>query len=379
MEEFNLCLQPGFLRVIYMLKVFLNIIRFVVPVILIVKTIFDFYKNVIDPNNKEGLKSIKNRVIACIIVFLVPTFINLLMNFVENIVGASSYNGVTECWTFANLEYIETIEKERKEEELTAYLTEKEQLLSKSDQYKLAIQKIVESNKKSSGVGKYANNTNQIKCNTGSSYNNDLYNVVRTAGYKTREGVVAAAIYLSSQINVHIPYFWSGGHFHTYNGYYDGGDSFMGVSDKWGCNVKMAFGGTDAQKNGVNYPFGMDCSGFVTWSIYNGGYYTGDSSQELRFATNTSMLKSIGGVSVSSVKIKNAKGKVKPGDIAYKSGHVGLVVEVHDSYLMIAEEASYKKGLIVSKVKYNRFTDIVLMDNFYENYKKNSPMWDGFK
>jgi len=56
-----------------------------------------------------------------------------------------------------------------------------------------------------------------------------------------------------------------------------------------------------------------------------------------------------------------------------------MVVEVKDDYFMVAEEKGYKYGLVVTKVKYNKFTHILLMDNFYANYKKNSPLWSGFK
>ena len=208
-----------------------------------------------------------------------------------------------------------------------------------------------------------------------------LFNTVRSAGYKSREGVTAAAIYLASHIDVHIPYFWSGGHFHSYNGYSDTGENLIGVADKWGCDVKMAFGGTDKQKNGVAYPFGMDCSGFLAWAIFNGGYYTGDSGQSIRISTDSTPPSSIGGISVSSVKTSNAKGKIKPGDIAHKSGHVGMVIAVSDSGFTIAEEMNYANGLVVTEHKYSssRFTSIILMDNFYANYQKGKTLWSKFK
>ena len=225
-----------------------------------------------------------------------------------------------------------------------------------------------------------SNNKNMIKCNSGSNYNTNLYNNVRTAGYKTRNGVVAAGLYLSSHIDVHIPYFWSGGHFHSYNGYSDKGDNFMGVPNKWGCQVKMAFGGTESQKNGSPYPFGLDCSGFVAWAIFNGGYYTGDKNQEIYISTS-SVPGSIGGIRVSNVSVRNAKGSIKPGDIAYKNGHVGLVVAVSNNGFTVAEERGYKYGLVITEHKYSKstFTNIVLMDNFYNNYKKGTSLWNGFK
>lgn len=380
LENISPCLQPFFLRIIYYLKIILQIIRFVIPILLIFKMGLTFYKGLINPSEKAPIKNVTGKIIACVIVFLVPTLIKLIMALIEQIIGVNYYNGVTECYTFANMEYIKILEQNQLDEAMNTYLTEREQALNDYEKMKLALERVAQSNKQINSVGEYANNKNMIKCGTGSQYNTGLYNNVRTAGYKTREGVVAAALYLSSYIDVHIPYFWSGGHFHSYYGYNDSGNNFMGVPNKWGCDVKMAYGGTDVQQDGVAYPFGMDCSGFVVWSIYNGGYYTGSESQQLRISTS-SVPSSIGGISVSSVTFKNSKGQVKPGDIAYKSGHVGLVVEVSGNKIKIAEEKGYKDGLVITEHSYSSksFSHIVLMDNFYNNYQKDKPLWEGFK
>lgn len=376
----DICMNPLFLRIIYYCKVLLNILRFLVPIILIIKTIIAFYKGILTPDDKEIVSKLKGRIIACIIVFLIPTIINLFMNLISKAMESKIYNGFTECHEFASLDYIKILESMKLEEEEAKYLSEKEQKLAEYDKLKLTLKKINYSNKNSLKVGDSANKGDMIKCNSGSTYNTSLYNNVRTAGYKTRNGVVAAGLYLSSHIGVHIPYFWTGGHYHSYSGYQDKGDNLMGVPNKWGCMVKMAFGGTGAQKDGSLYPFGVDCSGFVAWAIFNGGYYTGDQSQEI-FINTKSTPSSIGGVSVSNVSVGSSKGKIKPGDIAWKKGHVGLVVEVSDSGFTVAEAKSYKKGLIVTNHKYSSssFTKIILMDNFYSNYKKSSSLWSGFK
>ena len=375
----ELCFQPFFLRIIYFVKLALNIMRFVVPIGLIVTVTLNILKGVIDPKSEDGKKNIKTKVIAAIIVFLIPSVINLVMSLIENIAGVNNYNGITECYEFANLDYIKQLEEEIAEEEYQKYLSERDLDLEKAAQYKLAIQKMVESNRNALTIGKNANNDNMIACETGSQYNTDLYNYVRSAGYKTREGVVAAALYLSSHIDVHIPYFWSGGHNHNYNGYQDYGENFMGVPDKWGCDVKMAFGGTSAQKDGQYYPFGIDCSGFISWAILNGGYYTG-GNQSVIISTKSPPSTSLKGINVEVVSSGNAKGKIKPGDVAHKSGHVGMVVEVSSDSYKVAEAASYKSGLVIKEYKYgSNFDHIILMDNFYENYQKGEAMWNGFR
>ena len=79
----DICMNPLFLRIIYYCKVLLNILRFLVPIILIIKTIIAFYKGILTPDDKEIVSKLKGRIIACIIVFLIPTIINLFMNLIS--------------------------------------------------------------------------------------------------------------------------------------------------------------------------------------------------------------------------------------------------------------------------------------------------------
>ena len=228
-----------------------------------------------------------------------------------------------------------------------------------------------------------ANNRSYLSCGEGPNYNQELFSYVRGAGYKTREGVVAAAIYLSSTMPNRVPYFWSGGHYHdwTFRNYgkvspHSGGD-FIGISKYFGCEARMDFGGTAVQPDGQYFKFGLDCSGFVAWAILNGGYFTG--SNKIVISTKAKV-SSIGGVSVESSSFSNAKGRIKPGDIVFKSGHTGMVIDVSDSKLTIAEAAGAKKGLIISTtgLSGSGWSSVSLMDNFYNNYQKDVPIWSGF-
>ena len=375
------CLNPLLLRIIYFGKIFLNLLKFVIPILLIIKVTIEVYKGVLRTNDGIDIQKIKNKVIAAVLIFLVPTVVSILFNLIGGTTN-TSYSGLSQCLEFASPEYIEELEKERTEQEMALYLAESEKNLSAYEKIVAETRAIVASNKQSTTVGTPASSSNLIKCGSGSNYNTALFNAVRSAGFKTREGVVAAAIYISSHIDVHIPYFWSGGHFHSYSGYSDTGENLIGIPNKWGCDVKMDFGGTDKQKDGVAYPFGTDCSGFIAWAIFNGGYYTGNSSQKIIVSTSGSLPQSsLGDVKVSSVSTSSAKGKIKPGDIAFRKGHVALIIEVNDSGFTVAEEKGYDYGLVVSKYNYSnsKFTHIILMDNFYQNYQKGTALWSKFK
>ena len=81
--DFYICDTLGFLQVMNLIKTLLNILRFVIPIIVILMLIMDLTKNVINPNEKEGMKKIVTRVSAAVIVFLVPTIINLIVYFIN--------------------------------------------------------------------------------------------------------------------------------------------------------------------------------------------------------------------------------------------------------------------------------------------------------
>lgn len=88
----------GLISVIKIIKTVLNVIRFAVPIGLIVMTIIDVSKNVINPDDKDSLKKIGTRAIAAVVVFLIPTIVNLVMNIID--IGFSNSQGynVSDCW-----------------------------------------------------------------------------------------------------------------------------------------------------------------------------------------------------------------------------------------------------------------------------------------
>lgn len=97
---FNWCNESGVITVFKFLKDALNLVRLAVPIALIVWTIIELFKNVINPDDKDSKKKIGNRIIAAFIVFLVPTIVNLVMNLVDIGIGSGKgydYN-ISECW-----------------------------------------------------------------------------------------------------------------------------------------------------------------------------------------------------------------------------------------------------------------------------------------
>lgn len=177
---------------------------------------------------------------------------------------------------------------------------------------------------------------------------------ISLAGYGTRKAVVAAAKYLSEEED--IPYYWGGKRLEH------------GIDETWGQERVMNWDGTDVQFKGSSYPYGLDCSGFVSWAIYNGGFnietsWTGgyaDYAQKYDFS------------------VENLKGgKIQEGDLLYRDGHIAIITDlnVKDNTIKVAEEKGYYEGMVVTElniddyVKNANFTSILSMEDFYNNDK----------
>ena len=196
------------------------------------------------------------------------------------------------------------------------------------------------------------NITNFLKENESSieQINISIKNDVANAGPGTREGVVAAAKALTNELlkyNVRLPYI-SGIKNQNYGKY-----SGYGVDPNWG-NYGVWF----SDLYDMNYfQNGLDCSGFIDWAIHNGGYKYNQYSSSYYH-------DKIG-------KAYNASDYIaKEGDLLWRQGHVGLVVDVINNKYIVAEEHGGGYGLILSEYdtkKPGEFTDVVDMSSFYEN------------
>lgn len=141
-----MCLEPLFLRILYLSKIFINILRFAVPILLIFKLILDIYNQVINPGEKEGMTKIGKRIIAAVIVFMVPLFVNILINFISEATDANTNSGLQQCMEFANIEYIEVLETKKYQEQLEKYNQESNDNLSKYEKIVKAVRETVKNN-----------------------------------------------------------------------------------------------------------------------------------------------------------------------------------------------------------------------------------------
>jgi len=227
---------------------------------------------------------------------------------------------------------------------------------------------------------------------------NILFDRVDRAGYGTRAGVVAAARFLTLESSYEVPYFYENGRLENYEPYkYVDGEgryyhrglylspkktkdlkaSFVGPA-MWGCNLQNYTDWNGEYVTGELYPNGLDCSGFVTWTLLNGGFDVGDigagTDPDHRDLTDL-------GEKVYISDELMASGRVKVGDLIGLDGHMAVLVGWDDYNYYIAESLNTTKGVVVTTVSrsnlvYNSiYKYIILMDNVYKSDGNLTNMW----
>lgn len=126
-------------------------------------------------------------------------------------------------------------------------------------------------------------------------------------------------------------------------GYFWGGKSYaIGWDSLWGNPMTVTAGGS--KSTGTSRGYGLDCSGFVCWSYYNGlGGTDGGIGNHTTTQWNASEL-------VDSQE-------AKPGDLVFYASpaagdqnHVGLVIgKNEDGSLLVAHCSSSKNGVVVGE------------------------------
>ena len=199
---------------------------------------------------------------------------------------------------------------------------------------------------------------------------------VEKAGYGTRAGVVAAARFLALEFPYRIPYFSENGRLNNYNStyhvdaegryYHKGlylhssryeniGETMYGPGT-WGTYIYSM--PSEGQR-----PNGLDCSGFISWVILNGGFDPGDMGAGV--ATTHPDMTDLGEKKVLKTSIENDE--VRAGDLlsgqGSDGGHIALVAGVTEDKYYVAEALWYGTGhfgAIINPYERNELTN-----NFY--------------
>lgn len=128
MTNFSICETPDILRIVYFIKIIINIVKIVIPIFLIVIVTMEFAKGVVsgEKKNDKILKNNANKILSAILIFTIPTIINFVLEVLDKTTNYES------CWVNANSDTIKEyqllwdLEEEKKKEEDNSQLPSEE-------------------------------------------------------------------------------------------------------------------------------------------------------------------------------------------------------------------------------------------------------------
>ena len=91
----------GISKIASLIGTIVNIVRFIVPIGLVVMTTIDIFKKVINPDEKDGQKKILTRIISGLIVFFVPLMMRFIITLADQGVesgGSKVDSSSLECF-----------------------------------------------------------------------------------------------------------------------------------------------------------------------------------------------------------------------------------------------------------------------------------------
>ncbi len=241
-----------------------------------------------------------------------------------------------------------------------------------------------------------------LSCNYFTNEENNLLDKaleekINSVSYKTRASVVEAARFLTLNFEFRLPYFYENGRLNNYGGkehvdgegrYYHKGlylseskynelSAILYGPTMWGCaltNITKA--NSYGYYVGQKYPNGLDCSGFISWVLLNGGFDVGDTGAGETYRKDD--LYDLGEKISITLDLLNSN-KVKVGDLIAYSGHMAMIIGLENDYLYVAETLPHLKGVVAKKYTKaqakNTFTHIMLMDSVYKEDGKLTKMW----
>ena len=220
---------------------------------------------------------------------------------------------------------------------------------------------------------------------------------VLNKGEGTRAALIETIRFMTLSFKYKVSYFYENGRMHEsgvrkadgegryyHKGLYLSEDKFKDIKAShkgpaiWGCpltNLKDH----NRYNPGAKMPNGLDCSGFVTWSLYNSGLDVGDIGAGINDRHKD--MSDVGEMHSLTYKYANS-GDYKVGDVIARWGHTALIAGKDSEYLYIAE--SLLKGVRIEKVSYKNpnsslykyYAYINKMDKEYSKNDDYTDMWE---
>ena len=79
----GVCDSAEVLKTMRIVKIVINFIRIIVPIILIITSMMTFTKAITNSDNKKALNIFIKKIVAALAIFLVPTFVGIILKLVD--------------------------------------------------------------------------------------------------------------------------------------------------------------------------------------------------------------------------------------------------------------------------------------------------------
>lgn len=220
---------------------------------------------------------------------------------------------------------------------------------------------------------------------------------VLNKGEGTRAALIETIRFMTLSFKYKVSYFYENGRMHEsgvrkadgegryyHKGLYLSEDKFKDIKAShkgpaiWGCPLTN-LQDHNRYKPGAKMPNGLDCSGFVTWSLYNSGLDVGDIGAGINDRHKD--MSDVGEMHSLTYEYANSS-DYKVGDVIARWGHTALIAGKNSEYLYIAE--SLLKGVRIEKVSYKNpnsslykyYAYINKMDKEYSKNDDYTDMWE---
>lgn len=91
------CSDAGLVSIIDIVRKAMDMFQLIVPIVLLVMLAVQLTKLVMNPDEKNGIKKVSNRIIAAIVVFILPIIVNIV---ITNLPANESFQ-LSACWNTA--------------------------------------------------------------------------------------------------------------------------------------------------------------------------------------------------------------------------------------------------------------------------------------
>ena len=198
-------------------------------------------------------------------------------------------------------------------------------------------------------------------------YQQKLDEVIKNS--KTKKEAIANIAKFMAYEFPKLHYFWGGGH------EIGNEEDFRGLNRNWGSQETVIYGLSTGWKEGEDFPYSFDCSGFVTWVLINAGIdikdYYDEYNPEGNACLNTTSIKGMG--EHYSFGNDSLLDVIEPGDIAWQGSHTGIVIDVDKEAGTITVVHISGSGQGTNVTTFDAKTGLIVDDDLGEMPEFESP------